>query len=101
MTTQEWEKRFDDLYANKWQPGHKHDETCEWVCNLREQIKEFFRFELSHAKEEERRRVVDCVPAILSQENSLWEDTEIAWRQGWNACRAETLEGIAALTPKV
>lgn len=51
-----WEKEFDELYANKWRPGHRHDETCEFICSLREQIKTFIssqRKEAERAKETE------------------------------------------------
>lgn len=35
------DKRFDEKYANEWQPGHKHNENCEWVCSLRGEIKTY------------------------------------------------------------
>jgi len=65
---------------------------------LREQIKEFFRFELSHAKEEERRRVVEEIRAAFYKGNQE-KSTPFHPAVLWTAPQIE--EVLAALTPKV
>lgn len=47
--THDWEARFDAAFP-QGTIGHKHDETCEWVCSLRGNIKAFFRTEIEAAE---------------------------------------------------
>ncbi len=60
-TETNWIKEFDKEFP-KGEIGHKHNENCEWSCELRPRLKDFIRSLLLSEREKAQRELLEAIP---------------------------------------